>query len=236
MKRNDMKKFICALERIEKDLIDENEVTSNIKKRLKRIIYEVEFCISNFKKNKYFAIQQFRPLMDKIVNVILLRDYKKRYLKYMECLKEFIEIESKREYLSRCKIKSRYLKDKEKFMKRKLDNLEISIENIRNYKFEKFQYSIGYLCNDSSRVIHDDNSTYDVNSDNIKRTVKEVEEIILFFVSNIFISLCENEKDKNYLRIIHKNSKKNLKNNYSIKKKSLKKLKKELRGTYNNCA
>ncbi|SFB38624.1 hypothetical protein [Clostridium frigidicarnis] len=228
MRKKDLKKLKKVLKKIEENVDDEDEVTSAIKQRLKRIVKEVKSCVIYTKGYEYLPVQQFRILMEKIVNVVNLRDYGDEYLEYLNNLKEYEEIKEKRAYLSREKFDSTSLKDKDTFFKIRIKNMKTNINDIENYKYKKFKYKIGYLCNDSSRVIHDDNCTYNTRVDGV--TLKEIEEIVLFFVSNIFYYFCKNNKRKKYLRNIHKASKRSLMTNRSIKKKKLKILKKELRG------
>lgn len=228
MNENKLKHFKSVLKNIEKEMDNNDIVKKNIKQRLKRIINEVEFCVSYSFENEYFTLQQFRPLMDKIVNVIHFRDERFKYLKYLETLEEYEDIKAKRKYLSKNRMSDIEVKDREKFLKKRLNDIEININSIKKYKFEKFEYWIGYLCNDSSRVIHDDNSTYNNNID--ESTLKDIEQIILFFVTNIFISFCKNDEDKDYLKWIYKINKRKLKANKWIRKKPLKVLKEELRG------
>lgn len=228
MERLELNKLRKILNSIAKDINDENIVLVNVKKRLYRVINEVEFCVTYSKNKEYLALQQFRILMDKIINVIHLRDERFEYLDYLEALEEYEEIKAERKYLSRKKISYKELKDKEKFLKKRIKNIKIDIDDIKNYKYKKFKYMIGYICNDSSRIIHDDNSSYNTEVD--KETLKEIEQIVLFFVSNIFISFCKNDDSKEYLRTIHRANKRKLRSNKSIKKKTINQLKKELRG------
>lgn len=225
IKLNELKKI---LKRINNSIDDNDEVCANIKKRLNRIIKESDLCLTREDGCEYLQLQQFRILMDKIINVINLRDYKQKYLDYLDALKEYEELKTKRRYLEREIMDKTIIDDRMEFLKKRLKNMKIDISYIRDYKYEKFNYYIGYLCNDSSRVIHDDNSSYDYDID--IKLLNEIENIVLFFISNIFISFCNDRGDREYLRNIHKFSKNNLRFNSSIKKKPLKKIKKELRG------
>ncbi|MEX0052468.1 hypothetical protein AB2T85_17765 [Clostridium butyricum] len=228
MNKNELEHFKSVLKKIEKEMDNNDIIKKNIKQRLKRIINEVGFCVSYSLENEYFPLQQFRPLMDKIINVIHFRDERVKYLEYLEALEEFEEIKSRRKYLSKRRMSAIEVMDREKFFKKRLINIRINIDDIKEYKFKRFEYWIGYLCNDSSRVLHDDNSTYNNNLD--ETTLKNIEQIILFFVTNIFISFCKSNKDKDYLKGIHRSNKRKLKTNKWIKKKPLKVLKEELRG------
>lgn len=228
MNKNQLKHFKRVLKRIENGIDTSDTVKLAIKQRLKRITKEVEFCVNVSLDDDYLSLQQFRILMDKIINVIHLRDDRAEYMEYLDTLKEYEEIKAERAYLSRNKISYTELNDRKKFLKKKLKDIKIDINNIHDYKYKKFQYWIGYLCNDSSRVIHDDNCTYVRKVDRI--LLNEIEQIVLFFTANIFISFCENRRDKEYLRNIHKANKKKIKENSSITKKNMKQLKKELRG------
>lgn len=228
MKSSELNKFKKVLSSIAKEIDVEDRISINIKERLDRIINEVEFCVTYSAEKKYLPLQQFRILMDKIVNVIQLRDMREKYLEYLELLEEYENVASKREFLCRNRIEPNQLMDREKFLKNKLNGNQIEIDSIREYKYHVFKYWIGFASNDSSRVIHDDNSTYRRNVP--KKVLAEIEQIILFFISNIFISFCGDKENKEYLRSIHKLNKKRIRNNSSISKKNINMLKKVIRG------
>ncbi|MBO3313994.1 hypothetical protein [Clostridium perfringens] len=227
MKKTKLIKLEKVLIRVVKN-IDYKYMKFDMEERLYRIINELEYCVTYNYKKEYLPLQQFRILMDKIINVILLRDIGKPYYEYLEILEEYENLTGKREFLKRVKLEQDVINDRKCFLEKKLKDNNIDKECIRGYKHIKFNYYMGYLSNDSSRLIHDDNSTY--KNKISKNTLEEVEQIILFFVSNIFISFCNDKKDKDYLRNIYRLNKKKIINNSSISKKNIKKLKKEIRG------
>ncbi|MDU0324124.1 hypothetical protein RWZ02_15730 [Clostridium butyricum] len=224
----EFKRFKDVLESVVEQVDEEDCSSINIKERLYRIINEVEFCVTYDDRRRYLPLQQFRILMDKIINVILLRDKGEPYYKYLNMLEEYEVLYTRREFLERRILSKSMANDRECFLEKSLKYNNIDKKSIREFKHHKFYYWMGYLSNDSSRLIHDDNSTYKKRISN--EILEEIEQIILFFISNIFISFCNDEYNKEYLRNIHRRNKKKIRNNSSISKKNIKKIKKEIRG------
>ncbi|QCJ44482.1 hypothetical protein FAY30_22625 [Bacillus sp. S3] len=243
MNKLQTKRFTNVLNETILHIKPRSKIDLDIVERFKRIVTEVEFCVHPTPGKEYLPLQQFRILMDKIINVIHLRDMGELYQEYLHAVDESDFLRKGRTFLSRERMNSERLIHREKFNRPRVENLIQHLNNhmeqkfyrlppldtgLHKAKFSLFEYQLGWISNDSSMVIHDCEMTY--KQKNGKTTLLEIEQIVLFFVSNLFIPYCKDHKNKEYLKTIHKKCKNDLIQSKSLKKKQLKHYKKELRG------
>lgn len=224
----DMKKLDKVADKIvikrNRKRINQTKIEKLINNILRRLIYEYDDCVKWDRGYEYKAVQQFRPVMEKIVDIINLVKYGQEYLDYLEYLAEYQAIKDKWDFI-KGEIPDKDHCSREKFFKEHQLGKVIKGEHIYTNKFFKFDYNFYNGSKDSSLILHNQVSTYRIKiGDNI---VKDIQNIVLFFVTKILIELypLKKLKRKRFLEDINKKSQDKMVVSKLIRKKQMKELK-----------
>ncbi|ELK39638.1 hypothetical protein BAG01nite_45270 [Brevibacillus agri] len=210
------------------NLSPKNDIETRIKETMKRIAYEYKNCLDYRVGYEYFPLQQFRLLMEKVVNVMNLRKFGIEYYSYLEYVTETTSIKKNWEFI-RGGINQNLLNNRKIFNERNPLRNNIRDEHLYTHKFYQFDYDYKALQRDSSLVIHDDNSTYKMKIP--AKTIEEIKSIVLFFISNLFIPFTHKNKHKDYLKKVHRTNKDKVIDSGVVKEKVAKELKEIVRHT-----
>ncbi|ANS76494.1 hypothetical protein AWM70_19515 [Paenibacillus yonginensis] len=155
-----------------------------------------------------------------------LRKFGPKYYDYLEYVTETTSIKKNWEFI-RGEIDPTLLDNRRIFNERNPLRNDIRDEHLYTHKFYHFDYDYKAIQRDSSLVIHDDSSTYKMKIP--AETIEKIRNIVLFFVSNLFIPIAHKNEHTEYLKKIHRKNKDMIIKNRLIKKKAVKELKELVR-------
>lgn len=216
------KKMDRIMRKAIQNLSPKNDMDKRIKETLKRIAYEYKRCLKYSVGYEYYPMQQFRLLMEKVVNVMNLRKFGMDYYNYLEYVTETTSIKKNWEFLHG-EIDQDLLKHRREFNERNPLRNSIRNEHLNTHKFYYFDYDYKTFHKDSSLVIHDDNSTYKMKVP--ANMLEKIRSIVLFFISNLFVPIARKNKHAEYLKKVHRLNKNKILGNGIIKKQAVKELK-----------